>query len=129
MKRTLPRVRIAVTLSAVAALVGCSPSPASVQPEVDAAVVASLPEDFAEATTTYDEASDECLTIVAMLPERYGLSARSVQEAVELLREGAATLSCRGVLRVVDDEGEVRDVSHLQKYLDVEARNGDLVIL
>lgn len=123
------RLAIAALLTVVVALAGCAPKPASVQPDVDAAVVATLPDDFASASTSFDEESGECLTVVVTLPDRYGMSAAMAEDAIDLLREGAADMSCRAVLRIVNDEGERVDVSHLEKYLDVEARDGDLVIL
>lgn len=129
MRLTSRRLRIAAVLTIAATLAGCSPKPASVQPDVDAAVVATLPGDFASAFTSFDDDSGECLTVVALLPERYGLTARMAQDAIDLLRAGAEELSCRGVLRIVDDEGNRRDVSHLAKYLAVRDRDGDLVIL
>lgn len=126
---TIPRtLQIASLLTIGVALAGCAPAPVSVQPEVDEAVVATLPEDFASAFTSLDEDTGECLTVVALLPDRYGLSAAMADDAIDVLRHGAAELSCRPVLRVVDEDGEPRDVSHLAKYLDVEARDGDLVI-
>ncbi|WP_430592079.1 hypothetical protein [Humidisolicoccus flavus] len=123
--------RVGVVFLALIALVGCVPSPqapVSVQPEVDAAVVATLPKDFASAVTTLDSDSGECLTLVTKLPNRYGLSASMAEDAVELLRDGAEQLDCDLVLRVVDSEGRQLDISHLAKYLPVEARDKDIVI-
>ncbi|MFC4225287.1 hypothetical protein [Lysinibacter cavernae] len=109
-------------------LAGCSVRAASTQPEVDAAVVATLPQDFASSSTTLVADSGECLTTVILLPDRYGLSASMVESAIDLLRDGAAEASCHAVLRVLDSDGTQRDMSHIASYLPVEARDGDLII-
>lgn len=130
MGRKSPIVWTSLVLAFTVALTGCSTAtPSSVQPEVDAAVVASLPDVFASSSTSRDDKSGECLTVVTALPNRYGLSAAQAKDAVDLLRKGAAELSCRAVLRVVNDDGTRRDVSHLPQYLPVQARDGDLLIL
>lgn len=114
---------------AILALAGCArPAPESAQPDVDAAVVSTLPDDFATAFTEYDEGDTECVTTVTMLPYRYGLSASMTEDAVGLLREGGGKLGCVPVLHIVDDDGEQVDIEHLAKYLPVEARDGDIVI-
>lgn len=131
MGRNSPALRIVPVLAFTLALTGCSPamSPelSSVQPEVDAAVVASLPDKFASASTARE--AGECLTVVVTLPNSYGRSAAMAEDTIDLLREGAAKLSCRAVLRIVNDNGTQQDVSHLATYLPVQARDGDLLIL
>lgn len=87
-----------------------------------------LAEDFASALTTLHSKSGECVTTVTTLPNRYGLSAAMADETIEILRDGAAELDCIPVLRVVREDGEPIDMSHLAKYLPVEARDGDLVL-
>ncbi|SMG46778.1 hypothetical protein [Agreia pratensis] len=122
---------VLLMVAAMLALAGCSsasPAPKSAQPEVDAAVVATLPDDFAKAFTEYDEGDAECVTTVTTLPYRYGLSASMTEDAVDLLREGGERLGCVAVLHVVNDDGDQVDIGHLAKYLPVEARDGDIVI-
>ena len=117
--------------AALLALTGCASAektPESAQPSVDAAVVSTLPEDFAKALTEYDEGDTECVTTVTLLPYRHGLSAYMAQDAVELLRDGGEKLGCVPVLHIVDDDGEQVNIEHLAKYLPVEARDGDIVI-
>lgn len=126
-RRTSRLLRVTV-LTASLGLVGCSAPASSVQPEVDAAVVATLPDEFASASTTLDADSGECLTTIVMQPDRYGLSASMMEAAITLLRESAAQSSCHAVLHIVDSDGSQRDVSHIAKYLPVKARDGDLII-
>jgi hypothetical protein len=130
--RPLREVAAALGLAAsILALAGCSSAsddPKSAQPTVDAAVVATLPDDVAKALTEYDEGDTECVTTVTLLPHRRGLSANMAEEAVDLLGEGGEKLGCVPVLHVVDDNGDQVDIEHLAKYLPVEARDGDIVI-
>ncbi|MEV8251271.1 hypothetical protein AB0O87_10150 [Microbacterium sp. NPDC076768] len=109
-------------------LVGCAAPASSVQPEVDKAVVATVPYEFASALTVFDADAGECLTTVVLRPDKYGLSASEAEAAIDLLRESAREMSCSAVLHLVDSDGSQRDISHIAKYLPVEARDGDLII-
>lgn len=113
----------------IVTLAGCAPAaPVSAQPDVDAAVLADLPDDYASVLTELDAESSECLTTITLLPQRYGLTGFMIEDTITLLREGGKELDCQPVLHVVDDDGRQVTLDHLVEYFPVEAREGDLVI-
>jgi hypothetical protein len=108
-----------------------SPAPGSadsIQPELDAAVLAALPDDVVSVVTVQDADLPTCTTTLVTDAGSPGYSGADLEEAVRLLQVGALFVPCQSVVRVEQTDGTLVDVSHLEAYLPVVARDGELVL-